>query len=91
MIDKVEVLRNLNKFRAEHGAPPLEWNNTCERRAQLRASHRTGATIDFGENLARGTDERWGDRTTACVQALRHWQVRCSTLCVPGENSTMYG
>ncbi|CAM9095494.1 unnamed protein product, partial [Hapterophycus canaliculatus] len=58
-LDEAELLRCLNEFRSQHGAPPLRWSPVCARHAQKRARHEAGPTAEYGENLARSTNLRW--------------------------------
>lgn len=75
VLDEVAVLRVINEYRCQFGAPPLRWSRTCAREAQKRASHRSVSTAEFGENLARSTSLAWHDPTAACVGSLHRWQV----------------
>nr|AEZ63367.1 PR-1 protein [Moniliophthora perniciosa]QVT77525.1 pathogenesis-related protein 1 [Moniliophthora perniciosa]QVT77526.1 pathogenesis-related protein 1 [Moniliophthora perniciosa]QVT77527.1 pathogenesis-related protein 1 [Moniliophthora perniciosa]QVT77530.1 pathogenesis-related protein 1 [Moniliophthora perniciosa] len=57
--DKKIYLQMHNKARAEHGAPPLEWDDRLAAAAQSWADgcvfeHSTGQLGDFGENLSAG-------------------------------------
>lgn len=75
------MLTVINEYRRQHGAPYLQWSETCAREAQKRASHRSGAAAEFGENLARSTSPDWRNQTTACIASVERWQVR-SRVCV---------
>lgn len=76
--DEEEILKVLNEYRSQHGSGPLQWSNSCARRAQGKADHSAGQTTEYGENLARSTNARWEDANVACIAAIHHWQVRFS-------------
>ncbi|CAN0547747.1 unnamed protein product, partial [Ectocarpus sp. 12 AP-2014] len=73
-LDESEVLRCINEYRREHGAPMLRWSSACAREAQRRASHESGPSAEYGENLARSTDHSWRDPTIACIGSIHRWQ-----------------
>ncbi|CAB1096077.1 unnamed protein product [Ectocarpus sp. CCAP 1310/34] len=75
-LDESEVLCCINEYRREHGAPMLRWSSACAREAQRRASHESGPSAEYGENLARSTDHSWRDPTIACIGSIHRWQVR---------------
>ncbi|KAJ8083118.1 hypothetical protein AAF712_007229 [Marasmius tenuissimus] len=60
--DKDMYLKLHNDIRGQHGAGPLQWNNTLETAAQKWANgcvfeHSRGAIGPFGENLSTGTGD----------------------------------
>lgn len=74
-LDESEVLRCLNDYRSQHGAPPLRWSPVCARHAQKRARHEAGPHAEYGENLARSTSLTWRHPPTACIDSIHRWQV----------------
>ncbi|KAI7876939.1 PR-1 protein [Lichtheimia hyalospora FSU 10163] len=65
--DPNQIVQLHNRFRAQHGAPPLKWDNTLAQYAQnwsngCKFTHSGG---NYGENLA------WGYKSWE--EAITHW------------------
>ncbi|CAH1798831.1 unnamed protein product, partial [Owenia fusiformis] len=68
-VSKDECLNEHNKYRAKHGAPPLEWDNKLAKAAQKVAQNSKfeHSNNGFGENIAMSSDEM------TCAKAIKMW------------------